>query len=120
MSPLRQLPGVCVFDNDGPVAGYFGLLSLFFLFAVCWPHFHIVKQQYGFVMLYKAKNKERDKFELKLDRWFLIGSLWVPLAGFVILGYSRGRGWFGGAPAWPIWGSQGSEPDGIVRAGIAL
>ena len=74
----------------GPVAGYFGQLSLFFLFAVCWQHFHIVKQHYGFVMLYKAKNKERDKFDLKLDRWFLIGSLWVPLAGFVI----ATREWF--------------------------
>jgi len=74
----------------GPVAGYFGQLSLFFLFAVCWQHFHIVKQHYGFVMLYKAKNKERDKFDLKLDRWFLIGSLWVPMAGFVI----ATRAWF--------------------------
>lgn len=68
----------------GPIAGYFGQLSLFFLFAVCWQHFHIVKQHYGFVMLYKAKNKDRDKFDLKLDRWFLLGSLWVPLAGFVM------------------------------------
>lgn len=74
----------------GPIAGYFGQLSLFFLFAVCWQHFHIVKQHYGFVMLYKAKNKERDKFDLKLDRWFLLASLWVPLIGFII----ATRDWF--------------------------
>ncbi len=74
----------------GPVAGMFGQLSLFFLFAVCWQHFHIVKQHYGFVMLYKAKNKERDRFDLKLDRVYLLASLWVPLAGFVF----ATRGWF--------------------------
>lgn len=79
----------------GPIAGYFGQLSLFFLFAVCWQHFHIVKQHYGFVMLYKAKNKERNKFDLKLDRWFLIGSLWVPLAGFVIATRSWLQPWSG-------------------------
>jgi hypothetical protein len=79
----------------GPVAGYFGQLSLFFLFAVCWQHFHIVKQHFGFVMLYKAKNKERDKFDLKLDRWFLLASLWVPLAGFVIATRDWGQPWAG-------------------------
>ena len=38
-----------------------GLASLFFLFAVCWQQFHIVKQHFGFMMLYKAKNKDRDR-----------------------------------------------------------
>lgn len=73
----------------GPAVGMMGYLSYFFLFAICWQHFHIVKQHYGFVMLYKAKNKERDRRDLRLDRWFLLASLWVPLAGFVI----ETRGW---------------------------
>jgi hypothetical protein len=51
---------------------------------VCWQHFHIVKQHFGFVMLYKAKNDERDPRDLALDRWFLLASLFVPLALFVI------------------------------------
>ncbi|MFN0104191.1 MAG: hypothetical protein ACKV2U_19165 [Bryobacteraceae bacterium] len=95
----------------GPIAGYFGHLSLFFVFAVCWQHFHIVKQHYGFVMLYKAKNKERNRFDLKLDRWFLIGSLWVPLAGFVI----ATRGWL---QPWAgmVW--QGAVVLYLVLAGV--
>jgi hypothetical protein len=95
----------------GPLAGLFGQLSLFFLFAVCWQHFHIVKQHYGFVMLYKAKNKERDKFDLKLDRWFLLASLWVPLAGFVI----ATRSWF---EPWAGMAWQSAVVLYLVLAGV--
>src|SRR5215216_4362102 len=28
----------------GPVMSFFGQLTLFYLFAVCWQHFHIAKQ----------------------------------------------------------------------------
>ena len=68
----------------GPVMAIAGHASLFFLLAVCWQHFHIVKQHFGFVMLYKAKNNERDPRDLALDRWFLLGSLFVPLTIFLI------------------------------------
>jgi hypothetical protein len=68
----------------GPVAIYLGQGALFFLFAVCWQHYHITKQHMGFVMLWKAKNKERDAAELKLDRWFVVASGVIPLGLFVI------------------------------------
>ena len=67
----------------GPGMAITGHAALFFLLAVCWQHFHIVKQHFGFVMLYKAKNDERDPRDLALDRWFLLASLFVPLALFV-------------------------------------
>jgi hypothetical protein len=68
----------------GPLALYWGQGALFFLFAVCWQHYHITKQHVGFVMLWKAKNKERDAAESRLDRWFLLASGVIPLALFVV------------------------------------
>ena len=68
----------------GPVMVWAGLSSLFFLFAVCWQQFHIVKQHFGFVMLYKAKNKDRDRTDFLLDRWLLLGSVLIPLGMFVL------------------------------------
>lgn len=78
----------------GPAASLAGYGSWFLLIAVCWQHFHITKQHFGFVMLYKAKNRERDPVDLKLDRWFLLSSLFVPLAVFL----TRTRPAFGGLP----------------------
>jgi len=68
----------------GPIAVYAGQGALFFLFAVCWQHYHITKQHLGFVMLWKVKNRERDAFDMMLDRWFVLASGVCPLVLFVI------------------------------------
>jgi len=68
----------------GPAAVYLGQAALFFLFATCWQHYHITKQHVGFVMLWKAKNRERDAAEMLLDRRFLLASGVIPLAIFVL------------------------------------
>ncbi len=68
----------------GPAMALAGFASLFFLFAVCWQQFHIVKQHFGFMMLYKAKNKDRDRTDFLLDRWLLLSSLLIPLGMFVL------------------------------------
>jgi hypothetical protein len=68
----------------GPAMAFAGGASVFFLLAVCWQHFHIVKQHFGFVMLYKAKNQERGRQDFLLDRWFLLTSLFIPLGLFVL------------------------------------
>lgn len=68
----------------GPLAVVAGQGALFFLFAVCWQHYHITKQHVGFVMLWRAKNRERDAAEMKLDRWFVLASGVIPLALFVV------------------------------------
>ncbi len=68
----------------GPAMVFVGYASLFFLFAVCWQQFHIVKQHFGFMMLYKAKNKDRDRTDFLVDRWLLLSSLLIPLGMFVL------------------------------------
>ena len=68
----------------GPIAAVTGHAGAFFLAAFVWQQFHVVKQHFGFVMIYRAKNRERNDLDRKLDRWFLLGSLFAPLALFLI------------------------------------
>lgn len=65
----------------GPFMLWLGLGTAFFTIAVLWLHFHIAKQHVGFVMLYKRKAGEVD--DIKLDKYFLLGSLTLPLILFV-------------------------------------
>ena len=79
----------------GPAMALTGHAALFFMAAFCWQQFHVVKQHFGFVMLYKAKNRERGETDRKLDRWFLLASLFVPLALFIL----KTQKW--NLPGWP-------------------
>ena len=66
----------------GPFLVAAGAESLFYIFAIGWLHFHIAKQHFGFIMLYKYKARERDRLDFLLDRWFLLSSLMLPFARF--------------------------------------
>jgi hypothetical protein len=68
----------------GPAMALAGHAALFFLLAFCWQQFHVTKQHFGFLMIYKAKNRERDMLDRRLDRWFLLASLFLPLGMFVV------------------------------------
>jgi hypothetical protein len=68
----------------GPIVAMTGHAAVFFLAAFIWQQFHVVKQHFGFVMIYKAKNRERYDIDRKLDRWFLLASLFAPLGLFVL------------------------------------
>lgn len=67
----------------GPSFVAAGYASVFFLAAFCWQQFHVTKQHFGIMMLYKAKNRDRDRLDFHFDRWFLLTSLFVPLAYYV-------------------------------------
>jgi hypothetical protein len=41
---------------------------------------HFIRQQYGFMVLYKHRSGERDKWELHLDRWLIYMTMLYPLA----------------------------------------
>ena len=64
----------------GPVLVWLGFAQPFFVFAFCWLHVHYAKQHLGFVMLYKRKAEEFDDY--KLDKYFLLTSLTLPLFFF--------------------------------------
>ena len=68
----------------GPAMVAAGAESLFYVLAIAWLHYHIAKQHFGFVMLYK--HKARDRHDYLLDRWFLLASLMLPFARFIVKG----------------------------------
>jgi hypothetical protein len=68
----------------GPLMVLAGAEIWFYMFAVSWLHFHIAKQHFGFVALYKHKAGERDRIDFILDRWFLLTSLMLPFARFLV------------------------------------
>jgi hypothetical protein len=74
----------------GPIMVATGGESLFYVFAVSWLHYHIAKQHFGFVMLYKHKARERDRTDFLLDRWFLLTSLMLPFGRFMVHNYFTG------------------------------
>lgn len=68
----------------GPLLVAAGAEAYFYVFAITWLHAHIAKQHFGFVMLYKHKAGERDRTDYLLDRWFILASLMLPFARFII------------------------------------
>ncbi len=67
----------------GPALVWLGFAQPFFALAFCWLHVHYAKQHLGFVMLYKRKAGEFE--DIKLDKYFLLTSLTLPLALFFVL-----------------------------------
>jgi len=68
----------------GPILVAAGAEAFFYIFAISWLHYHIAKQHFGFVMLYKHKARERGRTDYLLDRWFLLTSLMLPFGRFAV------------------------------------
>jgi len=68
----------------GPLMVRAGAELFFYAGAITWLHYHIAKQHFGFVMLYKVKAKERERADYLLDRWFLLSSLMLPFVRFLL------------------------------------
>ena len=65
------LGGVILYSIDG----------LFFWRVLAYTAvLHFIRQQYGFMALYKYRSGERDKWELHLDRWLIYMTMLYPLA----------------------------------------
>lgn len=65
-------------------AGVLGLGAVVFtvLFRL-WAYYHVVRQHWGFVSLYRRKNSEMDALSAKADFWFFNLSLYAPLVMFM-------------------------------------
>lgn len=58
--------------------------SLFFVFFRLWAYYHVVRQHWGFLVLYKRRNGDwEDPLENRVDGWFFNASLYLPLLVFV-------------------------------------
>src|SRR6185503_3329159 len=57
--------------------------SLLFFFAALWAYYHLVKQHYGFMVLYKKKNNDLAPIDNALDRLLLIFAFNYPFVAFI-------------------------------------
>jgi hypothetical protein len=78
----------------GPLAVRLGLGDYFDIFAYMWAYFHLVKQHYGFSILYKKKNNDLAKIDNYLDKALIWTGFTLPYVNFVFgpnypTGYKR-------------------------------
>jgi uncharacterized membrane protein len=82
-SRKRLLWGSLLFFLVGPLMVLMGLGLVFFFLAALWAYYHLVKQHYGFMVLYKKKNNDLARADNFLDRAFLLVAFSYPFVAFI-------------------------------------
>jgi len=67
----------------GPALVLLGAGFTFFFVAALWAYYHLVKQHYGFMVLYKKKNNDLAPIDNALDRWLLMFAFNYPFVQFI-------------------------------------
>jgi hypothetical protein len=60
----------------------------FFFFASLWAYYHLVKQHYGFMILYKKKNNDLAEMDNLIDRAFILLGMTYPFVRFLTHSYA--------------------------------
>jgi len=60
-----------VFFSLGPLMALAGQKGLLALLVGIWAYYHVIRQHYGFLVLYKVKNRDLLPLDNRLDRLFL-------------------------------------------------
>jgi uncharacterized membrane protein len=81
----RLLWGSLLFFVVGPLMVFAGAGFLFFFLAALWAYYHLVKQHYGFMVLYKKKNNDLVPVDNALDRLLLLFAFNYPFVAFIAL-----------------------------------
>ena len=79
----RLMLGSLLFFVVGPVMVLLGIGFTFFFAAAMWAYYHLVKQHYGFMVLYKKKNQDLAPVDNALDRWLLLFAFNYPFVAFI-------------------------------------
>src|SRR5438128_221124 len=61
---------------------------VFFFFASVWAYYHLVKQHYGFMILYKKKNNDLTEIDNLIDRAFILLGMTYPFVRFLTHSYA--------------------------------
>ncbi len=67
-----------VFFSVGPLMVALGWKGWLALLVGSWAYYHVVRQHYGFLILYKVKNNDLADQDNRLDRWLLFVLLILP------------------------------------------
>src|SRR5256885_258404 len=79
----RLMLGSLVFFIIGPAMVLLGTGFTFFFIAALWAYYHLVKQHYGFMVLYKKKNNDLAPIDNALDRLLLLFAFNYPFVAFI-------------------------------------
>src|SRR5437763_4144219 len=79
----RLMLGSLGFFIFGPAMVLLGAGFTFFFIAALWAYYHLVKQHYGFMVLYKKKNNDLAALDNALDRWLLMFAFNYPFVAFI-------------------------------------
>jgi uncharacterized membrane protein len=79
----RLLLGSLLFFIVGPMLVLLGFGFTFFFVAALWAYYHLVKQHYGFMVLYKKKNNDLAPVDNALDRLLLMFAFNYPFVAFI-------------------------------------
>jgi hypothetical protein len=79
----RLLWGSLLFFVVGPIMVFAGMGLVFFFLAALWAYYHLVKQHYGFMVLYKKKNNDLASIDNALDRLLLLFAFNYPFVAFI-------------------------------------
>ncbi|MFN2577619.1 MAG: hypothetical protein ABR607_08015 [Pyrinomonadaceae bacterium] len=79
----RLMLGSLLFFAVGPAMVLVGAGVTFFFIAALWAYYHLVKQHYGFMVLYKKKNNDLAPIDNALDRLLLLFAFNYPFAAFI-------------------------------------
>src|SRR2546430_3427846 len=79
----RLMLGSLLFFVVGPTMVLVGAGLTFFFIAALWAYYHLVKQHYGFMVLYKKKNNDLAPVDNMLDRWLLMFAFNYPFVAFI-------------------------------------
>src|SRR6185312_13042677 len=79
----RLLWGSLLFFAIGPVLVLAGAAFVFFFVAALWAYYQLVKQHYGFMVLYKKKNGDLARIDNALDRLLLLFAFNYPFVEFI-------------------------------------
>ncbi len=80
--PIAILSAYLLYNNGS--ANYETPWILFTTLFGLWAYWHVVRQHYGFLALYKKKNKEDVKWDYYLDSSLLYTGLLLPFVVFIV------------------------------------
>ncbi len=89
------------------VANYRFPFLLFIVFFQLWAYWHVVRQHYGIMSLYKKKNSDFDRRDLRIDQAILYVGLLAPFLAFIIR-HPEARRALGLSAALPAYPAQAS------------
>src|SRR5437660_3230777 len=79
----RLMLGSLLFFVVGPAMVLLGVGFTFFFIAALWAYYHLVKQHYGFMVLYKKKNNDLGPIVNTIDRLLCIFAFNYPFVAFI-------------------------------------